>query len=112
MIEFLEIFAFDVDFLNIGRHACSMLECFGKFRERNSPQIRRLGTRPRKEVSGPITAGCVVSNDGAVLTFAMQLLAYPVFAALLILVWATMLQFWPFFMSLHIGQSSAVLCVV
>ncbi|CAE7033301.1 ttrS [Symbiodinium sp. CCMP2592] len=48
VFEFLEIFAFDVDFLNIG---------------------------------------CVVSNDGAVLTFAMQLLAYPVFAALLILVW-------------------------
>lgn len=48
MIEFLDIFAFDVDFLNIG---------------------------------------CVVSNDGAVLTFAMQLLAYPVFAALLMLVW-------------------------
>ncbi|CAE7718406.1 SCUBE3 [Symbiodinium microadriaticum] len=48
VIEFLDIFAFDVDFLNIG---------------------------------------CVVSNDGAVLTFAMQLLAYPVFAALLMLVW-------------------------
>ena len=48
VIDFLEIFAFDVDFLNVG---------------------------------------CVVSNDGAVLTFAMQLLAYPVFAGLLVLVW-------------------------
>ena len=29
----------------------------------------------------------MVSTDGAVLTFAMQLLAYPVFAAVLVLVW-------------------------